>query len=283
MSARKIFNFTGTLSKARVLGLFCPWLLGSIAFAFESKLAVPFQQLRSSQDSQSRDLAIRAIAGKLEKNGYKQMDIREELPVLLDALKDGNDYVELKAAKVLAALATFRPDSREVLHEAIPSMTAHLNRTNPEWRQTVVGFMGLVEPHPSDALIGSMLNVLKDEDWTSRAVAIQSLAKLKPLPKPVLDALIAKMKDSSDRRALEQVIQEFGRNQVSDPRAIQEITVALDGTDVYAQRTAAMSLAQIGPPASSAIPALVRLVNDPRTDKMARENARAALKRIQGK
>jgi len=127
------------------------------------------------------------------------------------------------------------------------------------------------------------LKVLNDQDWTSRAVAIESLAKIKPLPKSVLDALIAKMKDSSDRRALEQVLREFGRNQVSDPRAIQEITVALDGTDVDAQRTAAMSLAEIGPAANSAVPALVRLVNDPRADKMAAENARAALKRIQGK
>ena len=148
----------------------------------------------------------------------------------------------------------------------------------------VIAFVGLVEPHPSDALIASMLDLLKDRDWKARAVAIESLAKLKPLPKPVLDALIAKMKDSSDKQAVTKVIQEFGRNQVTDPRAIQEITVALDGADVYAQRTSAMSLAQIGPPAASpAVPALVRLVNDPKADKMAAENARGALKRIQGK
>jgi len=259
------------------------WLVVSIVFGFESKLRGPFQQLRVARDSQSRETATKTISSSIEHDRYEQMNIREELPVLIDAVESDDEYVQLKAAKILTILAMFRPDSRDILREAVPTLAARLTRPNPEWTQAVIAFVGLVEPHPTDVLIASMLKVLNDRDWTSRAVAIESLAKIKPLPKHVLDALLGKMKDSSDKSALEKVIEEFGRNQVSDPRAIQEITVALDGTDVYAQRTAAMSLAQIGPPASSAIPALVRLVNDPRTDKMARENARAALKRIQGK
>ena len=81
------------LTRKSVFGACYLALFASVVLGFESQMAGPFQALRSAHDPQRRADAEKMFASKLNENVYKQLNLREELPVILDALNDSDDYV----------------------------------------------------------------------------------------------------------------------------------------------------------------------------------------------
>jgi len=88
---------------------------------------------------------------------------------------------------------------------------------------------------------------------------------------------LAKSKQTKDRKHAIEVLSNVGP---AHPEAIPALIVALRDTDASIRLASVQGLSKIGPPASSALPALETSTKD--NDKRVADQAKAAIKRIQG-
>ena len=240
-----------------------------------------------------------------------KVDLAEEAPAILAVLNGSDPRLARGVAGVVPAVLMFRRDAKTKSDARAlgPALIAHYDDPDPDqspfvqaptdsWKQLIMGFLFASDAVPPPALIDKMLvdlNRTGDAYGATAGSAALALAHLRPLPRTVLDALLARMEQSW--RAKVQVIEAFGASRVSDPQVIQRISVALeaqvesdipfDEASVHrinneVRREAATALGKIGPAAKDALPALRRLAvsSDPIVGEDPREVARQAIRLI---
>ncbi len=99
---------------------------------------------------------------------------------------------------------------------------------------------------------------------------------MKPMPPPVLHALLEKMDDPIDSAAKGSVIRRLGQNGVVDPLFIQAIMDALAGSNRELLGAAAAVAATLGPPAKVVAPVLRRALEEGRIPQQDRFTAEVA-------
>ncbi len=161
----------------------------------------------------------------------------DPLPDLLRALRSTVTDSRNRAAKALGRLGWLARD-------ALPALTAAVDDPDAGVREAAaqaIGQMGL------DAL-PQLTRLLTHEDKYVRRNAVWAIGKLGPLAKRVLPDLCAALHDS-DPRTGAGAAQALGTMGADATEAIAALTEAMRGTNIVLCRLAAKSLSQIGRPA----------------------------------
>jgi HEAT repeat protein len=199
---------------------------------------------------------------------------------LCKALRDENAEVRKQAAGALANLGT----------DAVPDLQKRLTEHDPLQRLTAAEALGLQGADAEDA-VPDLARLLKDEEPALRFAAATALAAVGPAAKEVAPQLLEAMKD--DRMEVQQaafqallrvhtkdvpglldafrklneehhwaapyVLTQFG----PDPKdAVKPLIKRLQAQDDFERLAAALGLAEIGPPAIEAVPALQKALKD---------------------
>jgi HEAT repeat protein len=225
----------------------------------------------------------REIEAKLSEAHSLYDTLVRELPVLTRSLADDNPDVRALAGRTLEALAQAqfrwkslgmaegegdpaRPDLKAVL----PALAQVLSDPDPEARRRVLDVFDLVGPEP--ATLPLLLRALSDRDRFVRWGAIRTLATLKqPVGRPVLEALLPLLDDAdtdirlSVTRTLELLTAGESRTALAGAAGsmAEPLLRCLRTRDARVRAGAIRVLANLGPAAHTAIPALEDVLRDP--------------------
>jgi len=275
------------LSTARWnIGILC-LMLPSMGVA-ASQLAPFFDGLKAARDIEQRKAYLRA-----EYRAPSTLIIHDELPVLLNALKDDDALVTFLAGEYFEELATMHLGEatvRDQLRPAAPALAAHFNDPDPrelltesssqacQWHRLVLTyFQYVLLPVPPD-LISSVEAALYDPAWGF--LAVRALGELKPMPAAVVNALIERMNDPHDAKLKGAIISVLG-GQGDDPRVVEAIMEMLAGSDREQQRLAAGAAGVMGPAAKEALPYLRQILQANGLNQQTRHDVEWALDELE--
>ena len=145
-------------------------------------------------------------------------------------------------------------------------------RSSSYWeRMRALQEVAAVPPDQQPRYVPLIVAALEDEDIEFRLAAVRALSGFGENAKPALPAIVQtlEIRNGEARIQLVHDIAKLGS------LVVPALISALDDPDAYLAWGACDTLAEIGAPARSAIPALNRLVSDSRPE--VREGARAAL------
>lgn len=200
----------------------------------------------------------------------------DAVPVLLDALKDRNTEVRIKAMEILAKVAT--PDSLSILAKAMYDAEPLIRKYAIEG----IGKVKMVSRHTLDGVVSA----LTDEDFEVRAEAAMALGKLGVNSTNVLDALNEALKDRDENVRLQayEALKELGspealtlyrqgkftddqgsylqakKVQVEEEETVESLMEKIK--DPISKKKAIVALGGMGSKAVKAVPALVKCLND---------------------
>jgi HEAT repeat protein len=181
---------------------------------------------------------------------------RAAVPPLVDALGYTNVDTRVRAASVLGELG-----SRAV--EAVPALTHALEDPSALVRRVAALALGKITP-TTPAAVARLIQALGDPDpnvpdnaaWALRALGPAAASRL-------INAL--QVTDVKVRRGVAQVLVTglaIRRSDFAGPQTITALTAALHDADADVRSEATRGLAEIGPPASGALPLLRKLASD---------------------
>lgn len=198
----------------------------------------------------------------------------EGVPPLATALGDAYPEVRLEATRSLGQLGP-------VAHPAIPALAKTMKDPITYVRRGAASALGAITPGTSasiDALMGGMV----DTDPAVNDNSAHSLLYLGPASLPALGAAL-KSPDVGLRQMAILTLSggiRFGRFQAVGPDTVTAITASLADSNADIREEAARALADVGPTAKDALPALKSMAGgDPA--QQARSAARRAIERIE--
>lgn len=206
--------------------------------AAESEVPALVQAL-SAADAGDRVAAVDRLADLGD-------EAKSAISALIGALKDKSSEVRWRAARALAVIG----DDNMAVSTAL---TTALKDENPQVRAYAAYALGRLEDNRPD-VAEAMSNMLTDEDIMVRRAALRALRQMK-LPREVSIPLFAKTLTHADQAGVMgafQVITESG------DKAVPFLVDALGHPK--AAYWATMILAEMGPVAKPAVPALTKLV-----------------------
>jgi hypothetical protein len=261
-----------------------------------SQLAPFFEGLKAVQNVAGRKAYLKA-----EQRASNALVLSEELPALLEALRDSDPLANYLAGQYLTALAVNNQSNSEVrdsLRAALPVLAAHFDDPNPEldiivypyldqrtkedtWRELVLTYIKFTRlPMPPDLIPSAKVALYGPHS----DLAMEELAKVKPLPPDVLDAILKRMNDPLKPPARIKGLISLRDAGVTDPKFIQAIVDALSTSDKNLFQVASSAAGEAGPAARAALPILRRVAEDHRLSQFMRWDAELAIRWIeQGK
>jgi HEAT repeat protein len=195
---------------------------------------------------------------------------RASVPALLTALQQKGD--DALRVFVLATLENLGPEAKE----AVPALTELLRDAEPALRRATATALGSMGPE-AKAAVPALSEALTKADRLSRLPLALSLWRVDYQTDKPLAALRQAFQDRDPVYRAEVVRYLLQL----DTAAIHTLTQALADPSEEVRDAAVVALAQIGPPAMTAAPALLALLRDFKTD--ARAAVVEALGRIQDK
>ncbi len=188
------------------------------------------------------------------------------MPALTKALDSANAELRWRSARALGAIG-------KDAAAAAPALVKHLSAAEPAMRTQCVAALGKIGVSDEKS-IAAITKCVVDEEPHVRRAAIQSLRRLKPDPKLIIPSLLQVIHDAQPDVAMSAMaaLADMGET------AVPALTDAL--SDKSSRHWAAVVLAEIGPKAAAAAPALAELVKDPEPE--VRMQALIALGQIGG-
>jgi HEAT repeat protein len=164
---------------------------------------------------------------------------------------------------------------------AIPALVRALCDMNRFVRWAAARTLGHLAPREADMVVPGLVALLKDPDTDVRVAAAVALERFGPAARGAVSALgqAAGQGDSEVRIAAIKALMAIGREAAP---AVPEIARGLEqDNNIRLRKQAADALGQFGPLAESAIPELLKALEDPEAD--VRRAAAAALLKIRGR
>ena len=196
-----------------------------------------------------------------------QPDAKMRVPFLIEALKPEKDVgVRLQIVNILGQVGPLAKAALPVLLEtqkASLQETAKSKDLDPQGlRRSILVTIGSIEPEPKE-YVPILTDALKnDKDLGVRVTAAQALGRVGPPAKDALPALLAAHKSAmaaTDPQGLRKAILEAVTKIQTDPKEL--VTLLIDflkrERDLGVRLTVVTALGEIGPPAKSALPALL--------------------------
>jgi hypothetical protein len=256
-----------------------------------SQLAPFFEGLKNAQGVEARKAYLKA-----ERRSPEALVLSEEFPALLAALRDSDPLANYLAGQYLSDMAgryQRDPGVQEGYRAVLPALAAHFNDPNPDpdvevaffgqpkenrWQAIVLNYLKFTElPMPPD-LIPSAEAALHGPHYH---LAIEELARLKPLPTGVLRALLGVIDNAPHEAAGPWVISRLSENGVTDPLFVKAIIRALSSSNKDLMGVAAVASLHLGTAVAPAAPALRRIVQDNRLSGDVTGPARRVLEAIE--
>ena len=175
-----------------------------------------------------------------------QTKLEDEIPALINALKNNNEYVRKRAVEAIGKIAEANPGNKEVL-EAIPALITALK--DKGWSVRLSAAVAIGNIGVNDEQFETILRMLKkgetSEERHGAAMALDELKNLKAIP-----ALITALKDEDIdvRRSAAEAIREIaeanpGNKEVLE--AIPALITALKDEDWSVQGRAVEAIGKI--------------------------------------
>jgi len=230
----------------------------------------------------SSDAAIRRAAAE----GLAQIehkDLKKILPALLIAIKDQEADVRFYAAVTLTAAAYTDEQSARTLNEAVPVLIKTLNDKDARVREYVANALALVMPESPAEAAEPLVKLLNDKEKgaekTVQEAVLAALSRIKPATPEMISAVLKLLKeDKSVKGQAASALGDFGS---SDPEVISALVDAMKDSDRFVRQEAVCALRKTGRPARGAIPELKKIADNPKEDQSMRDNAVAALRKIE--
>ncbi|MDR3612090.1 MAG: HEAT repeat domain-containing protein [Candidatus Obscuribacterales bacterium] len=219
-------------------------------------------------DLQSNDLDLkRNAAKKVAKMGVEG---KEAIPALIAAMSDSDPGVKEQVAIALDAMGPDAKDAAPVLIEFLQ------NKTYDSIRGRAAMALGDIGPAAASISVPALITVLDDPESGVASSAVRALADIGPSAKAALPDLVALM--ATENVALRNTacfaILQIGVQDDNLNLVLPMLSDEIDSVRSCAARTIANSQCE----ASSAIPVLLKLVDDPQA--YVRVDAYNALKRL---
>ncbi len=174
------------------------------------------------------------------------------VPALMQSLRHLNGHVRANAAETLGKMGP-------AAAVASPALEKAAHDEDGEVRARVVGALGEIGK-PAAVADRVVRAALTDEDPQVRAAAAEAVGKLGRTDATVTAALLHALEDTHDavqvNRRRGKAVGEAGYD--TSPPVVEALVHLLDDDAVWVQVTAALALAEIGPAAAAAGPALLR-------------------------
>jgi HEAT repeat protein len=227
---------------------------GESLFRAQSKLA----RLDDAQKKEAAELLIEATESNLERPRVNAVHSLARLgatasstaPRLIDILQDEKQDATLRALSA-AALSKIGADPKTVVPVLAVALTDK-DRTIREQSAKSLGDFASVDLTP---VVADLVNAAKDPQPNVRLLIARALARAGG--KDAVDPLIALLDDSELPVRL-QAIASLGELRDTASPAVERLTSLLHESNVATLRAAAMALARIGEPASSALGAMLQ-------------------------
>jgi len=237
------------------------------------------------QKLKSSDAAIRRNAAEvLAERGIADLvnDLKKVLPDLLPALKDSDADVRYYVAVALAS-AGWDDNGAQALSGAVPALIEALKDKDPRVREYSAKAIGLVMPQPPAETAKPLLKLLNDKEKggekTVQEAALAALSRIKPVTPEMASAVLKLLKEDKDVKG--EAASTLGDFASSDPEVISVLIGALKDTDRFIRQEVVRAFGKIGPPARAALPELKKIADNSKEDQTIRDNAVAALRRIE--
>ena len=183
-------------------------------------------------------------------------------------LRSENELIRVSAAKALMEMGRDAKPAEAGLAEA-------LRDPNTQVRTYAVSAVSHIGG--STLAIPALVELVPDEDFRIGDVAMQALAQIGAGAEDAAPALVERLSDggAAGVHATRALVS------IGTEKAVVAVCRALSSGSATARRRAAEVLAQIGPKAEDALPALKKLMDDENEDKQVRAAAAEALLKIQ--
>ena len=222
-------------SKNKYFREYACWALGAIG----DKSAIPFLVgALKDEDEYVRSRAVESL-GKINE--------KSTLPLLTETLKDKSGYVRLTTVLVLSEIG----DS-----SVIPVLTEILNDKDSGVKKYIIKTLGKIG---KSSVVPLFIKLLKSGklEFQDRDEVITTLGEIGPEAKGAVPVLIGLLNNEDDEYAVDAL------GKIGDHSAIPVLIKKLKSWNWRVQAKAAEALGKIGPDAKDAIPALIEiLLND---------------------
>src|SRR5262245_57493638 len=192
----------------------------------------------------------------------------EAVRVLAEALGDPETDVRELAA---AGLSEFGPEAQI----ALPELIKAIQDESAVVRRRALRAIGLIGPTSADDALPSLIAATEDDDESVAMQAVSTIGDLGPAAAPAIPALMSAIWTGDVRR---RAVAGAAVTHIGEA-AVASLMQSLEHPAPEVRSKVAHLLAQIGPAAAEARPALQNLLND--RDDAVRAEAAAALKAIE--
>lgn len=200
-------------------------------------------------DPELKQYAIRALSNL-------GPSARAAVPALKNALAGEDRRTHLHVAKAIWRIDR-QPD------DVIPVLIAVLENGDPSERYGAGEQLKEMGPWAAPA-VPALIKALKDEDPSNRSHVGRVLGEIGPKAAMAIPALVKVLQGEEDPMVRSNAAEALGK--LGDPKTVPALIAALEDEDEFVRWSAIVALEAFGPGAKSAIPALIRAVEDDETN-----------------
>ena len=178
-----------------------------------------------------------------------------DLPQLGALLRDPDVRIRRAAAEVLEEL-------EEKNLAIMPALVSSLSDPDRFVRWTAAKAAGTLPPDQAEPVIGPLARMLADPELNLRVAAAASLEAMGKYAKPALPALGQAIRSGDVEARLAALYAIIKTGPEASAAVVPDLIIAINGNEPRVTKVACEALANIGPPASAALPSLRRLIGN---------------------
>jgi hypothetical protein len=257
----------------------CSWVLFLGLYADsvfgQSKMAGVFENFRRTGDKA-------ALLKELSEAEDSGIDLRVEIPVLLNIISYGDGMIEQTAASSeVCALAYMHAGEVDEFRPAIQIFERHLSdkKGDVPWGLELVMLHAILGLQPDAQTLALIYEMTGDISIRAQGLALAALGRVKPLPKKAKDLFRSRIPKQEGKVSGAPILESM-EYALPDPDVIKMIATSAEGNDFDEQRAATRILARMNQMPLQVVEVFRRLQGRGELDQIVAASVRAAVDRI---